>query len=100
MNFICRLLFPALAVTVNVRSTAIFAPPAAALMSKFVSTVVPLMATLNSRCPLAARPRDERPYPAGNRFSFLYRPKCGCRRIVVTQFPGESPTSEVSSRLP
>ncbi len=43
------------AVVLNVRTMALFAPPAAAKMSKAVSTVAPLMATLNVRCPAAVQ---------------------------------------------
>ena len=50
-NWIAML--PLLALVVNVLSSAMFPPPACAKISKFVSTVVPLIDTPNTRCPAA-----------------------------------------------
>src|SRR5712691_1032726 len=44
-----------LAVVVNCSVMALFCPPAAAKISNALSTVVPLMATLNFRCPTAVQ---------------------------------------------
>src|SRR5512134_3427047 len=44
-----------LAVVLNERAMARFAPPAAAKMSKLLKTAAPLIDTLNDRCPAAVR---------------------------------------------
>ncbi len=54
MNWITTCPEP-LAVVVNERAMARLAPPAVAKMSKLDSTVVPLMDTLNRRCPAPDR---------------------------------------------
>ena len=46
---------PLLATVLNSWITALFAAPAVAMMSKLVRTCVPLMMTLNRRCPTAVQ---------------------------------------------
>src|ERR1700704_2788398 len=45
------LMLPVVTGTENDLSSAVKGPPACAMMSKFGSTVLPFMATLNTRCP-------------------------------------------------